>query len=400
VFSFPSHPFDYQDPWAVPLGFRLRDFFHEKVRVAYYYHQPDNSTFRYRCFNMSRAINTYVPGMSSSWFCMKDDDRYLEWVAKQADVIVVCRSLYNSKIARFIQLCHRWGKTVLFDCDDYVFDLSVVPDVVETVNQTTVPGREEMWTDWFGRVGRYRATLDMCDGLIVTNDYLAARAAEVVDCPVYVIPNFMGDEQVDYSASLVKAKQRSQHKRDGLFHIGYFSGTPSHDRDFALVTDALRSILLTCPHTRLRVVGFIDLATTCLAGLDERIEFTPLVNYMELQRLIAQTELNIAPLQENAFTNCKSELKYFDAGIVEVPTIASPTFTMENAISDHINGVICSDGDWRTAIMEFVDDYDAIGLPMGRAAYDRCMATYTAETVAPTIRKVLRRGGHIDQPDL
>lgn len=386
MFSFESHPVDYRDPWAVPLGSRLQDFFREKVKVAYYYPKPDSSTFRYRCFNMSRAINRYLLGMGASWFCSKDGDYYLDWVAREASVVVVCRSMYDSKVAWFIQQCHRWGTTVLFDCDDYVFDPGAVPDVVEALNQTVLEDRDAMWTNWYGWTGRYRATLDLCDGLIVTNEYLAARAAETTDTPIYVLPNFMGDEQVEYSVSLVQAKRETGYRNDNRFDIGYFSGSPSHDRDFGLAAEALRDILQTRPQTRLRVVGHLEVDNTCLAGLMDRVEVIPFVNYMELQRLIAQTEVNIAPLQDNRFTNCKSELKYFDAGIVEVPTIASSTFTMGQAITDGVNGMICPDGDWFEAMARLVDGYETVGRPMAANAYEQCLATYTAEAVAPRIR--------------
>jgi len=389
VFSFESSPVEYADPWALPLGTRLRDFFREKVKVAYYYPKPDSSTFRYRCFNTSRAINRYLPGMGASWFCEKDEDHYLEWVAREASIVVVCRAMYDSKVAWFIQQCHRWGTTVLFDCDDYVFDPDVVPDVVETLNQTILEDRDTMWTHWFGWTARYRATLDLCDGMIVTNEYLAARCGETTNLPIYVLPNFMGDEQVAYSVSLAQAKQESGYSRDGRFDIGYFSGSPSHDRDFALAAEALRDILQTHPQARLRVVGYLEVDNTCLTGLAERVDVIPFVNYLELSRLIAQTEVNIAPLQNNRFTNCKSELKYFDAGIVETPTIASPTFTMGQAITSGVNGVICEDGDWFEAVARFVDDYEATGLLMAERAYEHCSATYTAEAMAPRILTLL-----------
>jgi hypothetical protein len=36
------------------------------------------------------------------------------------------------------------------------------------------------------------------------------------------------------------------------------------------------------------------------------------------------SNLNLVPLQNNMFNNCKSELKFFEAGIVEVPSVALP----------------------------------------------------------------------------
>jgi hypothetical protein len=62
-------------------------------------------------------------------------------------------------------------------------------------------------------------------------------------------------------------------------------------------------------------------------------------------RLIARTEVNIAPLLDNVLTNCKSELKYFEAAVADTITIARRTRfltrskTGKLALSQaHING--------------------------------------------------------------
>jgi glycosyltransferase involved in cell wall biosynthesis len=389
VFSFPSQPVAYREPWAVPLAARLREFFASDTRVAYYHHRPDSSTFRYRCFNTSRALNRYVDATSASWFCQRDDDYYLDMVAEAASAVVICRAMYNSKLARFAQQCRRRGTPVLFDCDDYVFDPKVVPDILGSVSQTVALDREGTWTAWYGMVGRYQATLELTDAVIVTNDFLAERTREAVDLPVGVIPNFIGDDQLAYSQSLVQAKQNCGWARDDSCLIGYFSGSPSHARDFALVEDALAAVLEQYPGTRLRIVGYLDLSRTALARWSDRIDTLPFVNYLELQRLIAQTELNIAPLRQTVFTNAKSELKYFDAGIVQVPTIASPTYAMSRAITSGVNGVICADGDWRQAIGEVVADYDTLGRALAEQAWQHCQATYTEAAVADQIAAVL-----------
>jgi glycosyltransferase involved in cell wall biosynthesis len=77
-----------------------------------------------------------------------------------------------------------------------------------------------------------------------------------------------------------------------------------------------------------------------------RIQTVPLVDFMELQRLMAQVDVNIAPLVNNGFTNCKSELKYFEAAIVDTITLATPTYTFANAIENGKNGFLCTPGQW------------------------------------------------------
>ena len=63
-------------------------------------------------------------------------------------------------------------------------------------------------------------------------------------------------------------------------------------------------------------MGFLDVGSA-LRGFGDRIDILPLADFLTLQTLIGSTGLNIVPLQTNIFTNCKSELKYFEAAIVE-----------------------------------------------------------------------------------
>ena len=56
--------------------------------------------------------------------------------------------------------------------------------------------------------------------------------------------------------------------------------------------------------------------------------------------------MNIAPLLVNDFTNCKSELKFFEAAAVETTTIASPTYAFKKAIADGKNGFLAEPGEW------------------------------------------------------
>ena len=81
----------------------------------------------------------------------------------------------------------------------------------------------------------------------------------------------------------------------------------------------------------LRVVGCLEPGQE-LTKYRDRIEMFPLQDFLNLQRYVAQVEINIAPLQDNVFTNCKSELKFFEAAICGTLTLASPTFCFRNAI--------------------------------------------------------------------
>ena len=227
--------------------------------------------------------------------------------------------------------------------------------------------------------------MDLADEVIVTNDYLADRTREVLDKPVRIVPNFMGNEQIAYSRGLVAARAAAGRTGDGFLHVGYFSGTPTHNRDFAIAAGAVARLLRADAAARLRVVGYLELKDSPLSGLEDRIDVVPLTNYMDLQRLIAETEINLAPLQDNRFTNCKSELKYFDAAAVAIPTLASPTFTMANAIRHGVNGVLARVDEWDEQLGDLVGSYRERGVAMGEAAFEHAMSTYSPSAMAPAV---------------
>ena len=390
MFELPVRSLDFRDPWELTLGQRIRMFRAEDTKVAYYYRGPDGSTFRYRCFNTSLAINAHVPGVSASWFFERDGERLLD-VVKEADVLVVCRVPYSDQVAQLMAVARRFGTKVLFDVDDYVFDIAMVPEVVKTLDQYegAIEPAEHMWNWWFASFARMRQTMEFADEVVVTNEYLAARTREVVGKPVRIVPNFMGQEQIDYSRALVAARETASGATDGFIHLGYFSGTPTHNRDFAIAAGAVARLLRRDESVRLRLVGYLELRDSPLAGLEDRIDVVPPTNYMELQRLIAETEVNIAPLQDNRFTNCKSELKYFDAAAVAIPTLASPTYTMSQAIEHGVNGLLVRVDEWDEHLDRIVTRYHDHGRAMGRAAFDHATAAYAPEAVVGRIVEAL-----------
>ena len=144
---------------------------------------------------------------------------------------------------------------------------------------------------------------------------------------------------------MFEAKRDLPLAQDGLTHLGYFSGSPSHNRDFAMVAPVLQILLEEDDSLGVVVVGYIEPG----AGLEKfgsRVKRFPFQDYVNLQKLIARVEYNLMPLQYNVFTNCKSELKYFDAAVVGTLSVASPTHTYSGAIQHGNNGFLAQAHEW------------------------------------------------------
>ncbi|CAG9268005.1 glycosyltransferase family 1 protein [Paraburkholderia caribensis] len=356
MFKVDAPALPYADPWNIPLHERMRMLVRGKRKVAYFYEAPNNSTFRYRAYNMAQVINeTANHDVSASFFFLDDWSRIGE-VVEYADVLVICRSRYCHRVNQLVMKFHLRGKRVLFDIDDFVFDTNYAHLILNTLNED--PNDPTRWDYWFSYIGRLGQTLKLCDGAITTNQFLAAKIGEFSGLPVAVVPNFMNKEQLAYSDDIFRRKQASEFMRDDKIHLGYFSGSPSHKLDYAIIESSLEELLKKNPKIEVTVVGYIDVGPA-LGKFGDRVKRKPFHDYVNLQRLIGDVEFNLMPLQSNSFTDCKSELKYFEAAVVGATSIASPSYTYAGAIRDGENGYISQAHQWTDVIERAIDNLPA-----------------------------------------
>ena len=343
----------YVDPWTSTYEQQIRQLAHGGFRIAYYYDRPDNSTFRYRVYNMIQAFSTSQLPVSSAYFTFEDLDHFDE-VLKLADTLVICRAKYSHKLDHVIMRAKSKGIPVFYDIDDFVFDTRAVQLVVDTLDQHRT---DADWDFWFAYFGRNGAALRLCDGAITTNTFLAERIHNFTGKPVEVIPNFLNDEQLVMSERIWHQKQNRNFPRNCAIHLGYFSGTPSHSKDFEIILPTLVQLLEDYPQVVLRVVGYMDIKAP-LRAFGSRVEYLAFTDYINLQRLIGETEINLVPLQDNEFTNCKSQLKYFEAGVVGSLTVATPILSYRDSIENGKNGYLAASYQWYDVLANLIEHLD------------------------------------------
>lgn len=387
---FNVHPPRENPVWAAPqtsYNERFNRLISHKLRVAYIYEVPDTSTFRYRVTNMLEALSGPANDFGGSYFISHDLPEHWAHIADAADVLVVCRYRYDHNIAHLINKAHTLGKRVVFDIDDLVFDTERVHELMQILNQNmSVPAA---WDYWYSYISRMAATMRMCDLVTTTTPNLASKAAAFLGKPARVIPNFLNSAQIRVSKYLFAQKQLSHFRRRAPIIIGYFSGSPTHDKDFDVVASVLEDLLDAFPQLLLRLVGFLDL-TALRSDQTARIDRYELCDLIRLQSLIAETDVNIIPLQYNTFTNCKSELKFFEAGIVGTISLASPTSPFTNIISSGRNGFLCPNHDsWLHELRKVLAFDDDQYMSVAQEAYRTSLEHYAGFRMGSTIETAL-----------
>ena len=346
-------PIPYEDPWHLEFEERLSALRLSNRRIAYFCEAPNAHTFRYRVFNMVEALNARDDlDISAAWFTEDDLARGHGFVDR-ADVLVISRVRYSASVGGLIARARARNIPVFYDIDDLIFDVRYAHTIGRSINRSL--NKSEEWDWWFGYISRLGCTLQMCDAVITTNEFLGERVREFHP-PVQtkIIPNFYNRWQAVVSNEIFQRKIQSKFRRDGRIHVGYFSGTNTHDNDFKIVSEPLQRLLAKNSHLVLRMVGDVNL-TESLRGFSSQIETVPIQDFLNLQRVQGETEICVAPLQNTVFANCKSDLKYFESTLAGSVTIASHTFAFKHAIEDGINGFLAHTHEWEDKINAAID---------------------------------------------
>ncbi|MBQ3280062.1 glycosyltransferase [Candidatus Saccharibacteria bacterium] len=251
------------------------------------------------------------------------------------DLVVILRQTEKDGILLdFIKKVHLAGLKVLFDLDDLVFDYKDLLILMKGTNSKNI-------AYWAGYIWGIRRIAKKADGFITTNEFLAGKLKRSFNKPCGVIPNSLNSEQIKV------ADESLEDKKHGGFAIGYFSGSPTHTKDLKLVEPEIFRFLDEHKDAKLRIVGYMELSSEMQRRVKNgQVEICDLVDYLEQIKMMSKVDVNIAPLVISEFTNCKSELKFFEAAVVETITIASPTYAFKKAISDGKNGFLAQPGEW------------------------------------------------------
>ncbi len=326
---------------------------------------PGGDAARYRCRHQAEQLR--ARGWSAGVVYEDDADP----VAVPSRALVLYRTPWSSKTESFLRAARAAGVPVLADVDDLVFD----PDYVERFAwlETASPERLEHERD---TAASLRRTLSECDGVVVSTDPLAVHA-RVVNPNVAVAYNTVSEAMV---AAGGRARRRARRRGDAVV-VAYLSGTATHDRDFQEAAPAVVSVLERFPHVELWAVGLLTLDAR-FERFGERVRPLPYRPWRRLPALLARVDVNLAPLEAgNPFTEAKSCLKYLEAGVACVPTIASPTADFRRAIEPGANGFLAAgEHEWREVLQELVASA-ARRTEVGTAAREDVLARHT--TSAP-----------------
>ena len=309
----------------------------KKLIIYVYNLQENRGTFRYRVFNIYEAM--YPSKKYAVSFFYENELDYLAYNTHLLSAIVVSRFSLNLQLENLLMAAKYYHVPCVFDIDDVFYDTSCIRDILKDI------GKPESWYDgWHDVASRMDETASLCNYAILTNDYLAEDFYKIFHIPTFVVPNSINQEQYEYAKKIKKSEKKD-------FIIGYFSGSATHGKDFMQARDSIKEFLRRHKDAKLKLVGEIEVP-------DEFKEFVktnqiitrPRVNMYKLLEENESVSISVIPLMNSRFTNCKSELKFFESALVGVPSICSDTYVYKRCVQNGINSYLVSDGNWLDAL--------------------------------------------------
>jgi O-antigen biosynthesis protein len=298
---------------------------------------------------------------------ISQDSPWLLGCADKFRIFIFHRVLYGKKVEVFINKIKKNKGIIIFETDDLVFDRKYLEfmDFYKKMNSL----EKILYKNGLGGEILDDSYVDTC---VTSTSYLAEKLQEKGK-KVIISKNKLSNRELEIADNLLKNKSKT---KDGIIRVGYFSGTMSHNKDFATISDALVKIMEKYGNVKLLLVGPLEIENK-LNKFKNRIEQLPRVSRARYYENVYRADINIVPLELNPFCDSKSELKFFESGILRIPTVAVKNRTFSEAIIDGLDGFLAGNlEEWVEKLSRLIEDNN-LRKAIGENAQKKAFLDYT-----------------------
>lgn len=297
-------------------------------------------------------------------------------------IVIFYRVPGYEHVLSMIREAKRLGVPTIYEVDDLIFDLESYLHNPNIYRLT-----DDLRRSVLDGVPLFRKALENCDFGIASTEDLATKMKQFGLKDVDVIENGI-DQETLAIASRIEADL--VHDRT-LLRIFYGSGSKAHDADFDRAAASVLALARENPHIRVRIVGDLT-PPKAFDSITRQIERYPITDYEGYLRLLAECDINLAPLEPGIFNDCKSNIKFIEASLFAIPSICSPRTAFRDMIVSGDNGFLAETVEqWRACLTSLVGS-DVVRVTMGRRAKQTVLLRYSPSRLAERdVRRFIER---------
>lgn len=293
--------------------------------------------------------------------------KQLEMLFENADVSVIGALSSPMAVSLVLAARAKYKKPIFMEIDDYILNL---PGYNIASNSYT-PGSNIEWV--------VQKQMESSDGLIVSTNYLK-KLYSGFNKNIYVIPNGVDLE--------VWKKIKIKKRNDSKVRIG-FSGSPNHTGDIRMLKNVIELILSMYDNVEFYFKAccpeFLQNKKNVI--LDDNWK---LIDEYPQDLADAGFDIAIAPLRDNNFNRCKSNLRYLEMSMLKIPTVASNINDYKDTIQHGVTGYLCNnDDEWINTLSLLIENVK-LRHKIGNSAYNYICGNYNIKDIAKNYVNTLK----------
>ncbi|MBK8815441.1 MAG: glycosyltransferase [Methylococcaceae bacterium] len=296
------------------------------------------------------------------------------------DIIIFYRVPAYPHIINLIETAKALGKITFYEIDDLLFE-PIYPPPLESyggyVNQ------DFYFNGLVKGMAYYRSAARLCQFGIASTKPLAEKLGQLVTSGNCFLHRNGLDCNTPSKAPEIK-------KNKTYIDIFYGSGTHAHNIDFiAEVLPPLDKLLAKHANVRLIIAGYLQLPSDFLTKYKHQVILKPFAELSTYLTYLSEVDINIAVLLEDDITDCKSELKWFEAASLGVPSVVSKTRNYLDVIRHEVDGfVVLGQNEWFDTLDQLIINPNK-RVQIAKTAMKRVQEDYSVAALADNMKNVI-----------
>ena len=328
---------------------KMDDWRRPVVYVSDMVHNPSH------IYRVKNAVDALISNDIPSWWTTSFELARSLPAIRNARLVVIHRSQWNEDIESIYDFCRGNGISTASDIDDLIYE----PDFVNSGGIHFIAElNSEQKRKWRKKISAFRRTLLAADKCIVSTSTINADLAGK-GVKSTCVPNGFSSENL-----ILSSYWREQFQAvSGANRLGYACGSPTHAADFALIASPVAQFLSQHPKWKLTIIGSLDFSGYIDLIDDSQLEFRPLVDHVNLAYELCRVSINLIPLERSPFCDAKSPLKWYEAALGGVPSIATKNPMYTRLLCDTNSGLLAeSEDDWLDKITSLASNTELRGI--------------------------------------
>jgi glycosyltransferase involved in cell wall biosynthesis len=299
------------------------------------------------------------------------------------DFVIVHRVAAFPHVIEALSAATAHGIATAYDIDDLIFDTAHYPPPLESYG-----GQIDHKTHLGLACGApmFAQCMSLCDyGIASTRSLKAFMEPHVRTGVVFVAPNALSSRHM--------RRVRPPRAPQSNVTIFYGSATKAHKQEFVdIVEPALSAIARKYgAGVRIVLIGDMTLSEQFRRSGVEILVAPPLGNVDDYWEYLSAADINLSVLERSASNDCKSEIKWLEAGMMAIPSVVSRVATHEDVVEDGVTGFLCSNSaEFAKALDTLVGDAN-LRRRIGLAAQAAILERYSVERQAALYRDMIAR---------